>query len=101
MRIKDSDRQQEVDANGQSGEARTGDFDDLVSLAADICGVPIGLVSIQNEGKHEVRASFGLEDVKIDSLEYFHQFFDLAKEDLVIIPDTKEDQRLNSNSREN
>jgi PAS domain S-box-containing protein len=101
MRIRDSNRQQEVDEHGQFSKSPEGNFNDLISLAADICGVPIALVSIRNAGKHEIKASFGLEDVKIQSLEHFDQFFELPKEEFVVISDIQADARFNSTFGEN
>ena len=99
MSFKDSDRQQEVKANGTPNRVPTGDFDALVSLAANLSGVPFGLVSIQDGGQHEIRSSVGLNDTGILSLEYFEEFFKLSSAKFFIISDIKNDPRFNSNAR--
>ena len=73
------------------------DFDELVALAAEICGTPISLVSLIDERRQYFKASIGLAARETDrSLSFCAHA--LQQPGLFVIPDAAEDDRFRDNT---
>jgi len=72
------------------------DFNDLVALAADICGTPISLVSLVDESRQWFKASFGV-DVQETPLEVSICSHTILQGGLFEVPDASQDERFKDN----
>ncbi len=72
------------------------DFDDIVALAAEICGTPIALVSLVDENRQWFKASFGLA-VTETSREVSFCAHAINQLDLLVVPDARLDNRFANN----
>ncbi|MFD0916477.1 sensor histidine kinase [Pseudahrensia aquimaris] len=73
-----------------SGEEET--FNDLLQLVAQICDVPIALISLVDEDRQWFKAKIGL-DAAQTGLEMSVCSHTILQDDLFIVPDTDEDPR--------
>ena len=71
-------------------------FDDIVQLAAMICGVPISLISLVDEDRQWFKARVGLDATQtardISACQYA-----ITQDDVTVVPDTYEDPRFDGN----
>jgi serine phosphatase RsbU (regulator of sigma subunit) len=71
-------------------------FDEIVSLAAKICGVPYALITIL-DGKHQwIKAATGMETGKMSRDISFCQYA-IVQDDVFYVPDTHADERFINN----
>jgi signal transduction histidine kinase/DNA-binding response OmpR family regulator/putative methionine-R-sulfoxide reductase with GAF domain len=73
------------------------DFDDLVRLAAQICGTPIALVSLIDTERQWFKARFGLELQQTPRELAFCGHTILRPEELTVVHDATEDDRFRNN----
>ncbi|MCA9516645.1 MAG: GAF domain-containing protein [Myxococcales bacterium] len=72
-------------------------FDDLVSLTAAICDVPIALVSLIDRDRQWFKARVGLAAAQTRRDEAFCAYAILAPDDVLIVPDALSDPRFADN----
>lgn len=75
---------------------RESDFDEIVDLAARICGVPISVINLIDEGRQWFKAETGLgvRETPLDTSMCAHV---ILEEGFVEIPDTLADPRMSDN----
>ena len=71
-------------------------FDEIAKLAADICGTPIGVVNLIDEGRQFFKAEVGL-GVRSTPLETSFCAKAILEEDFLLIPDATADARFACN----
>ena len=76
---------------------REGDFDDIVHLASEICGVPISVVNLIDAERQWFKAEIGL-GVRETPLETSICSHAILEQDFVEIPDTLSDARMRDNA---
>ena len=76
---------------------READFDEVVSVASAVCGTPISVISLIDQGRQWFKAEVGLgvRETPIDSSICAHA---ILQPDLFIVPDTKLDPRFCDNA---
>jgi signal transduction histidine kinase len=72
------------------------DFDDIVALAAKVCGVPMSLVSLIDADRQWFKARIGTDLTETSRDMSFCTHAILGK-DLLVVPDAKEDSRFRDN----
>ena len=72
------------------------DFDDIVSLAANICGVPMSLVSLIDTDRQWFKAGIGT-DVTETARDLSFCAHTILGQDLLVVPDAREDARFAGN----
>ena len=73
------------------------DFDDIVFLASYICGAPIALVSLVDEGRQWFKAKVGTEVEETPRDVAFCAHAILEPDQIFVIPDAHEDPRFATN----
>jgi signal transduction histidine kinase len=74
------------------------EFDDIVALAATVCGVPISLVSIVDADRQWAKAAVGTDEREIPREVSFCAHAILG-DDLLLVPDARRDHRFADNPR--
>ncbi|MET8147050.1 GAF domain-containing sensor histidine kinase [Actinoplanes sp. NPDC049668] len=72
------------------------DFDDIVKLAASVCGVPMSLITLIDVDRQWFKAKFGTELAQTPRDLSFGAHAILG-DDLLVVPDTREDARFAGN----
>ncbi len=72
------------------------EFDDLVALAAQICGTPIALITLIDERRQWYKAAFGL-DIKETSREFSFCAHAFHQSGVFVVPDATLDQQFAGN----
>src|SRR3954453_1756356 len=72
------------------------DFDDIVALAASVCGVPMALVSLVDADRHWFKARIGTDLTEMPRDLAFCAHAILGK-DLLVVPDARQDTRFVDN----
>src|SRR5688500_12237154 len=72
------------------------DFDDIVSLAATVCGVPMSLVSLIDTDRQWFKARIGTDLLETSRDLSFCAHAILGK-DLLVVPDARQDTRFSDN----
>jgi signal transduction histidine kinase len=72
------------------------DFDDIVVLAASVCGVPMALVSLVDADRHWFKARIGTDLAEMPRDLAFCAHAILGK-DLLVVPDARQDTRFADN----
>src|ERR1044071_9710501 len=72
------------------------DFDDIVALASNVCGVPMSLVSLIDTDRHWFKARVGSDLTETTRDMSFCAHAILGK-DLLVVPDAMEDARFADN----
>src|SRR5437660_3211868 len=73
------------------------DFDDIAFLASHICGAPIALVSLVDEGRQWFKAKVGTEIAETSRDVAFCAHAILKPDDIFVVPDAFEDPRFATN----
>ena len=76
---------------------RERDFDDIVAYVADLCDVPVCLISLVEDERQWFKAAQGL-DVRETPINQSICLHALAEEEILEIPDTSRDPRTSGNS---
>jgi len=71
-------------------------FDEVAQLAADLCGTPIGLVSLLAEDRQFFKASVGV-DIRETPLEDSFCAHAILEDDFLLVPDARDDPRFSAN----
>jgi GAF domain-containing protein len=92
----EDDRQAALDRTGLLRPGHNQDLDDIVELAAMICGVPIALVSLVDHGRQFFKARIGLpaEETPRDISFCGHA---IVGSGLFVVPDAAQDERFADN----
>ena len=93
---RESDRLRELQRYGILDTERESEFDDLVQIASEICGVPVSVVNFIDDGRQWFKAEVGL-GVRSTPLETSLCGHAILQGDFVEIPDTLEDARMADN----
>jgi diguanylate cyclase (GGDEF)-like protein/PAS domain S-box-containing protein len=73
------------------------DFDQIVALAAEICGTPIALVSLVDADRQWFKARVGLDVAEAPRSTSFCQYAIVGADDVMEVPDTRLDERFAAN----
>jgi GAF domain-containing protein len=92
----EDDRQAALDRTGLLRPGHNPDLDDIVELAAMICGVPIALVSLVDHDRQFFKASVGLQAEETSRVVSFCGHAILGR-DPFLVPDASQDQRFADN----
>jgi signal transduction histidine kinase/ActR/RegA family two-component response regulator len=93
------DEPQRLEALRQTGVLDTDpeeSFDQLTSLAAQICGAPIALISLVDEDRQWFKSRQGLGDTQT-AREIAFCAHAILEQDLTVVPDAAEDERFREN----
>ncbi|OAV43163.1 ATP-binding protein [Lewinella sp. 4G2] len=75
------------------------EYDDLVTIAAEICGTPISLISLVDDDRQWFKANYGLGGVTETSRDVaFCAHNILDPDNVLIVPDARKDERFADNS---
>ncbi|MBN7811532.1 PAS domain-containing protein [Algoriphagus sp. H41] len=83
-----------MDGNEQGELLPTAAFEDLASLAADCCGVSIGVVLTWEGEKYSVLGAVGMELLSDDFPENLHPFFRASFREETVVQDLRNDPRF-------
>jgi diguanylate cyclase (GGDEF)-like protein len=72
-------------------------FDDLVAIAAAICGMPMGSVSLIDDDRQWFKARLGLEDAETPRDTAFCAHAILEPDKVMVVPDARADARFRDN----
>lgn len=72
------------------------DFDDIIRLAADICGTPIAIINLIGDHRQFFKAEVGL-GVRETPFESSFCARVMVEEDFLLVPDTSRDSRFDAN----
>jgi two-component sensor histidine kinase len=72
------------------------EFDEIVAMAAEICGVPVALISLVEKERQWFKARVGLDASETPRDVSFCQFA-ILEADMLVVPDALEDERFASN----
>ena len=70
------------------------DLNELVNLIAQICHVPVALISIIDDKKQWFKASVGTGDINFNERDLSFCQETILKDDLLIVPDATQDERF-------
>jgi signal transduction histidine kinase/CheY-like chemotaxis protein len=71
-------------------------FDEVAQLAADLCGTPIGLVSLLAEDRQFFKAGIGV-DIRETPIEDSFCAYAILEDDFLLVPDARADPRFSAN----
>lgn len=73
------------------------DYDDIVVLAAEICGVPMSFISLLHKDRQWFKSSYGIEVTEGPKAQAFCSHTILSDESLMEVSDATEDERFHDN----
>ncbi len=73
------------------------EYDDITKIAADICGMPISLISVIDDERQWFKSAVGLEDKETTRDVAFCAHALLKPEEIFIVPDSSKDERFHDN----
>lgn len=76
---------------------RESDFDDVVKILADICEVPISLITLLDRDSQWFKAAVGVGDLTGTPREISVCTHAVLQDDLFVVPDTRQDPRFAQN----
>jgi PAS domain S-box-containing protein len=92
----EEDRLKAIDSYGILDTPREQDYDDIATLAAQICNAPIALVNIVGEGRQWFKAEVGL-GIRETPLEVAICKYAILQPGLFVVSDTTKDPRFKDN----
>src|ERR1700734_2869938 len=95
--ISEADRLASLYAYGQLDTAPERDFDQIVALAAEICGTPMALVSLVDADRQWFKAHVGIDLAETPRSVSFCQYAIAGADDVMEVPDTQVDRRFSAN----
>lgn len=93
----EGDRLASLYAYGQLDTAPERDFDQIVTLAAEICGTPMALVSLLDADRQWFKARVGIDVAETPRSVSFCQHAIAGPDDVIEVPDTHLDKRFSAN----
>ena len=72
------------------------DFDDLTTIAAEICGTPISLISLLDDKRQWFKSHHGLDAIETPK-EYSFCGHVINQDDLFVVSDARLDERFHDN----
>ncbi len=95
MEITESKRLQVVDQFEKLNLGQNKELNDLVSLASEVCEVPIALITLMHETKQLIQCKKGIDIKEISRKHTFCRY--LVPNDVLIVRDTLNDERFIDN----
>jgi diguanylate cyclase (GGDEF)-like protein/PAS domain S-box-containing protein len=96
-RDAEADRLASLYAYGQLDTPAERDFDQIVGLAAEICGAPMALVSLLDADRQWFKARLGIDVAETSRAESFCQHAIAGTDDVMEVPDARLDERFSAN----
>ncbi|HSF55195.1 MAG TPA: PAS domain-containing protein, partial [Algoriphagus sp.] len=96
--LDDPNRLKESIAYGLISAMPESDFDEIASLAAQLCQTPFALISIQIGSEKILKSGFGLELPYQLTAQLQELLSNLPAGEVIVIEDTQKDKRFNSHS---
>lgn len=72
-------------------------FDDLVMIAAAICGMPMGAITLIDADRQWFKARLGLEAAQLPRQDAFCAHAILDPDTVMVVPDAQQDERFRDN----
>lgn len=94
--IKEAERLKELKSYSIFDTLPESDFDDLTTIAAEICGTPISLISLIDDKRQWFKSRHGI-DITETPKEYSFCGHVINQDDLFVIPDARLDERFHDN----
>ena len=92
----EEERLKALDSYGILDTPKEDDFNDIVKMAAEVCNVPISLISFVSSGRQWFKAALGF-DLKETPLNMSICSHAIKESELFVVPDTTKDQRTLEN----
>jgi diguanylate cyclase (GGDEF)-like protein len=93
----EADRLASLYAYGELDTAAERDFDQIVGLAAEICGAPMALVSLVDADRQWFKARIGIDVAETPRSVSFCQHAIVGADDVMEVPDARLDARFSAN----
>jgi hypothetical protein len=92
MKNSESKRLETVRAFDQLNFTKNKELNDLVTLASEICNVPIALITLMDENMQWIKCKMGV-DIDANSRENSFCKHLVDSSDVLVVPDTLDDER--------
>lgn len=94
--IKEPERLKELKSYSILDTLPESDFDDLTTIAAEICGTPISLISLLDDKRQWFKSHHGLDAIETPK-EYSFCGHVINQDDLFVVSDARLDERFHDN----